>query len=207
MPPISDSDIDKIRYPDKKIQRSIQLPRRGEGSVYIEVYPTGLVRLSHRIRDGKRFLQTKLGLHSSCYVDKHRDFPEEKFMGLEEAVKLAEELMVKVNLDGDYQSVQKHHQKRKQREKSKYASFEQMLLGYQDHMKERRDYISIRSTFKCHIFEELTGTSRRYEDLLQMNARDAKPDDIKPIIDHVINVKGKGPTANKIISYVSAAAT
>ena len=40
-----------------------------------------------------------------------------------------------------------------------------------------------------------------------MDARDVRPEDLKPMIDHVINVKGKGPTGNKIIAYVSAAAT
>ena len=150
MSSISDSDIANIRFPDKKIQRSIQLPRRGEGSVYIEIYPTGLVRLSHRIREKEKFLQTKLGLHSSCYGDKHNDFPDERFMGLEEAAKVAEELMVKVNLGDSYQTIQKHHKKQKQREKSKYASFEKMLLGYMEHMKGRRDYTSIQSAGPTH---------------------------------------------------------
>ena len=128
-------------------------------------------------------------------------------MGLEEAAKVAEELMVKVNLGDSYQTIQKHHKKQKQREKSKYASFEKMLLGYMEHMKGRRDYTSIQSAFKCHILEQMNSRGRRYEGLLQMDARDVRPEDLKPMIDHVINVKGKGPTGNKIIAYVSAGLT
>ena len=207
MSPISDSDIANIRFPNKKIQRSAQLSHRGDGSVYIEIYPTGLVRLSHRIREGRGFLQTKLGLHSSCYADKYKDFPDEKFIGLEEAMKAAEELVAKVSSGDSYQSVHRHYKKRKQREKSGYASFEQMLLGYLEHMQGRRDYTSIRSTFKCHILEEMSNECRRYGDLLRMDARDVTPEDLKPIIDDVINVKGKGPTANKIIAHISAATT
>ncbi len=202
---ISDHDIANCRFPEKKIQRSVQLSHRGDGSVYVEIYPTGLVRLSHRIREGKNFLQTKLGLHSSCYVDKYKDFPNEKFIGMEEAMKAAEGLVSKVDSGESYQSVHRHHKKKKKREMSGFASFEQMLQGYLEHMKGRRDYTSIRSSFKCHILEEMSGGRRRYEDLLRMDARDASPDDLKTIIDDVINVKGKGPTANRLIAHVSAA--
>ena len=75
--PVTDDPVDRFTLMDDtlalmreaqvKARKSFALSGRGNGSVFAEVYPIGLVSLSHRYRVGTTVVQHHLGLHNSCY--------------------------------------------------------------------------------------------------------------------------------------------
>ena len=204
----TDDDVGYLRKQgDKTTTKSIALSRRGLGSLFEEILPNGLVRLSHRIRETGRFIQTKIGFHISCIGDFKTDHPDELYLSLAEAMQEAEKIAARGKTHDNFKATHLSHSVDSKRKKRGYATVEQVLLCYRDSMKGRPSYGDIESCLNKHLFNDYDGDKRRFEYFLSMQARDARPEHLMPVIIRMMQVKNLGSQCNRMISHVSAAMT
>ncbi|MGI9274459.1 MAG: hypothetical protein ACR2PT_06325, partial [Endozoicomonas sp.] len=205
---MTDDEIAEQRTSGQSFTRSFPLAQRGTGSIFLEFHKSGLVSVSHRVRDGDKKRQKKLGFHSSCFADFSLEYPDVAFITLAQAATLAEKHCKQRATVDSFDTVFKSETVNSQRRKRGFASFALMLRGYENSLEGRPAHHDVKSAFKCHLFEKMPdGVTLRYAKLLDMNARDVRPDDITPIISRVMHVKKRKTICNSIICYVSAAAT
>ena len=203
----TDEDVDYLRQQDEKTTKSLALSRRGLGSLFVEVLPNGLVRLSHRIREDGRFIQTKIGFHVSCIGDFKTDHPDEHYLSLAQAMQEAEKIAAKGAAHDNFRSTHLSYSVDSKRKKKGYATVEQVLISYRDSMKDRPSYGDINSCLNKHLFNDYDGEKRRFESFLSMQARDARPEHLVPVITRMMQVKKLGSQCNRMICHVSAAMT
>ncbi len=204
---MTDDEIFSLRNSGKSFSKSVQLGRRGAGSIFVEFHSSGLVTLSHRVREGAKKRQKKLGFHASCFADFSLEYPDAAFITLSQATALAEKHCVQRKTVDSFETVFISEKVNNRRTKRGFASFKQMLECYENSLEGRSAHGDVKSAFKCHIFEKMPDESYRYSRLLDMNARDVRPDDITPVISRVMHVKKKKTICNSLIAYISAAAT
>ena len=205
---MTDDEISSLRKSGEYFTRSVQLGRRGAGSIFIEFHETGLVTLSHRVREDGKKRQKKLGFHASCFADLSLEYPDAAFITLDQAAALAEKHCSQRQSVDSFKTVFESEKANSKRQKRGYASFGQMLISYETSLVGRPSYEDAKSAFKCHLFEKMPdGKNLRYARLLDMNARDVRPDDIMPVISRVMHVKKKKTICNSLIAYISASAT
>ena len=105
----TDEDVAYLRKLREKSTKSLALSRRGLGSLFIEVLPNSLVRLSHRIREAGSFTQTKIGFHVSCIGDFKTDHPDERYLSLAEAMQQAEKIASRGAAHDNFKSTHLSH--------------------------------------------------------------------------------------------------
>ncbi len=201
----TDEDVAYLRKLGEKATKSIALSRRGLGSLFVEVLSNGLVRLSHRIREAGSFTQTKIGFHVSCIGDCKTDHPDELYLSLAEAMQDAEKIAARGLAHENFKSTHLSHSVNAKRQKKGFATVEQLLIAYRDSLKGRASYGDIESCFNKHLFKDIEGASCRFDSFLTMQARDARPEHLVPVITRMMHIKKLGSQCNRMISHISAA--